>query len=243
MNDNKRICSNCGQPLEADDVFCGECGHRVSLENNEASPLKATERTQQACAPQHMPPPHPASLPQASNKKPRLSFINRWLIATIPIGLLVAVVFICFIFESSNTEITAQISGQDNPVINQIKITNLESFYEQNTSARKILVIIGNVINQSTSPIRFIQLQATLYGSDNTFLTRLSAYAGNVVDRQQLKIMPIHSIKLMMHKPYGHNPGEQLAAGATLPFMIVFTDLPNVERSRYEVSVISASAE
>ena len=239
MNDNKRICSNCGQALEPDDAFCGECGHRVSLHSDTTQPEYA-EKPQKAGVPHPVPPPRPGSPLQTSSEKPRREFKKLWLTVTILTGLLIAVAGAFFIYEPSDTTITQPTSKQDNRAISQIKIANVDSFYEQNTLAGKIFVVIGNVVNQNTSPVRFIRVEATLYGPDDAFLTRQSAYAGNAIDRQQLKSQPIHSIKLMMHRPYGHNPGEQLAEGGTLPFMIVFANLPDLEQSRYEVRVITA---
>ena len=239
MNVSKPICANCGQSLESDDVFCGECGHRVSSTRTETTQPEHAEKAQQASISNHMPPPRPVR-PQATSEKPRRKLKKPWLAATILASLLLVAVAVVFsLNESSDTVSIQQASELDDWILSQIKITNVDTFYEQNVSVGKIFVVTGNAINQSASPIRFIRLEVSLYGPDGEFLSRQSAYAGNVVDRTQLKSLPLHSIKLMMHTPYRRNTDEILAVGGILPFMIVFADLPETGKLGYDIRVIS----
>lgn len=277
MNDRERSCSYCGQPLEPDDAFCGECGRPVPSKPAEATPSKRFLRPPHAGRPESETaskvvareeeagessphatatdmPPVPATT--AASEQSRRKFGPLRLTGAVLAGMAILAAIFFVINKTSVIETNRQGSEPatdwsdtkpaadlDNTTVSRISIANTESFHTQNVSAGKIFVVAGTVVNGNPYPVKFVRLEAILYGPDDSFLTRQLSYAGNTIDGKLLISLPIQSIKLLLHTPYGHNDDEAIAGGGRLPFMFVFTGLAETDELRYDLEIVNADAE
>jgi hypothetical protein len=90
-----------------------------------------------------------------------------------------------------------------------------------------LLMIRGEVTNQYDHPRRFIQVRAFLQDDQQNILSSREVYGGNVIDEKYLVRQPYAQILLALMKKEGQGGRNNLVpAGGSLPFMLVFNDLP-----------------
>ncbi len=125
--------------------------------------------------------------------------------------------------------------------VNVVK-NSIQSDFVKNDKAGKLFVISGTVTNKSSAPKSYIEVSANLYSQgDIRARTTISAYCGNVLTRKELSQNDISSIRARIANRAGidrQNVGIQ--PGATVPFMIVFPDLP-ADLAKYDVAVSDSS--
>ena len=91
-----RFCSECGNPLQDGDLFCGSCGHRFESKlKEEAQPAQETQRTEE---PQHIAAPKVPKKPGMTKKKK----IGIGILAVIAIALFSAHTYIKSIISTEN---------------------------------------------------------------------------------------------------------------------------------------------
>ncbi|MCP3874999.1 MAG: DUF3426 domain-containing protein [Desulfobacteraceae bacterium] len=110
------------------------------------------------------------------------------------------------------------------PVPNQKSVNGR---FVTNSSAGTLFVITGRVETPSNISYRHIQIKGTLITKDKTEVKTKLVYCGNIISEEMLKAGTISSInKLLMIKEGSHNTNTSLSPGASVPFMVVFADLP-----------------
>ncbi len=88
-------------------------------------------------------------------------------------------------------------------------------------------MISGRVENLSNIPYSHIQLKGTLVTKDKTEAKTRLVYCGNMISEEMLKAGTISDIdKRLMVKEGIDNTNISLSPGASIPFMVVFADLP-----------------
>ena len=100
-------------------------------------------------------------------------------------------------------------------------------FYE-NKNAGQILVITGSVQNTYHHARRRIRISGELLTPGKKVLKKETVYCGNMVDKADLENEKLGKIKKQLQNPAGDkNQNENVQPMAQLPFMVIFSKLPD----------------
>jgi predicted Zn finger-like uncharacterized protein len=123
----------------------------------------------------------------------------------------------------------------------RLSFSNLEGSFVDSSTAGKLFVVSGSVANNYPDKRNYIRVRSTILESKGKVAKSKIVYAGNPLntnDLQTLSIEQIHN-KLMI-KEGRDNINMDIAPNASIPFMIVFENLPE-DVSEFTVEAISSS--
>lgn len=124
----------------------------------------------------------------------------------------------------------------------EIRISTTQSYYVDNSIAGQLFVIKGIATNNYTTTQSELCVKGTLYQKKGAPLLHQTAYCGNIINDEELKSAPMDSLNNQMSNPFGAALSNvNVAPGQSLPFMIVFTDLP-AELNEFSVEPLSSKA-
>jgi pilus assembly protein FimV len=126
---------------------------------------------------------------------------------------------------SSSTESKESISDAG---VSQLNFKGVVSSFSESDKAGQLFIIKGTVLNNDQKARSFILLKGSILDSNGKPLKEETAYAGNTLTDDQLKQISNEDIKTAMNnRSGGENSNVDVKPGASLPFMIIFSDLPD----------------
>jgi predicted Zn finger-like uncharacterized protein len=107
-----------------------------------------------------------------------------------------------------------------------------------NDNAGELFIITGKIENPAQIPYRHIQVKGTLFQKEKQAATSQMAFCGNIIPEEILKTGRIEDLIAQLKIPEGTaDINEKIMPGQTIPFMLVFADLPgNLENFTVEVA-------
>ena len=149
------------------------------------------------------------------------------------------------VLDSMNIKIPF-ISGFLKPRIQEpgnLKITALDvnGKFVDNTKIGNLFVITGKIKNKYPKARSFIKVTGRLYTKEKTLAKSATVYCGNTISDPELTSLDINEINKMLSNKLGTNKTNvNIKPGKQLPFMIIFTNIPdNIEE--YTIEVTSSS--
>ena len=122
-----------------------------------------------------------------------------------------------------------------------IAIPNYTHKFITNATAGRLLVISGNVLNDYKGDRSRIYLLGTLLATGNRTVATRRVYAGNTLTNAQLESMEPTEIDTQLNKPAGDNSRNlNVRPGQSIPFMLVFSELPS-DLSEFTVEVVRSA--
>ncbi|HKK98689.1 MAG TPA: DUF3426 domain-containing protein [Desulfotignum sp.] len=120
------------------------------------------------------------------------------------------------------------------PIPDQKSVTGR---FVTNDAAGEIFIISGKIENPAQIPYTNIQVKGTLFQKDKIPAMTQTAFCGNIVSEEVLKSGNVADITARLKAPKGNeDTPEKLHPGDTMPFMLVFSDLPkNLQNFTVEV--------
>jgi hypothetical protein len=110
--------------------------------------------------------------------------------------------------------------------------------FVSNTAGGTLFVITGRVDNISNLPFSHVEVQGTLSTKENPAAKTKNAFCGNIITEEMLLSGNIAEIlKLLDVKEGNHNTNVNIKPGGSVPFMIVFSDLPE-KLQNFNVKVV-----
>ena len=114
------------------------------------------------------------------------------------------------------------------------------SFVESETSGN-LFVIQGMVSNDYPKPRSFVLIKGSILDDKGQIVTRKLAYAGNSLDEEEIRAMPMEEINKSMKNRYGQDKKNvNVPPDALTAFTIVFENLPK-NLSEFTVEAVSSS--
>ncbi|RLC16044.1 MAG: hypothetical protein DRH93_19095 [Deltaproteobacteria bacterium] len=111
------------------------------------------------------------------------------------------------------------------PVPNQKSVNGR---FVTNSSAGALFIITGWVENSSKIAYSYIEIKGALITKGKEEAKTKNAFCGNIITEEMLKTGNISDInKLLSVKAGNHNANVNIKPGASVPFMVVFSDLPD----------------
>ena len=130
----------------------------------------------------------------------------------------------------------------------KIDTLDINSKFILNVKAGKLFVITGKVKNGYSDNRNFISVSGKLFTKDKTKGKKVAktetVFCGNVISDIELSNMEYDAIKKRLLNRFGDNRSNfQVAPGKELPFMMVFSDLPeNLEEFAIEAAGSTSAA-
>jgi predicted Zn finger-like uncharacterized protein len=110
----------------------------------------------------------------------------------------------------------------------EITLEEMNGYYAQNAEAGDIFVITGRAVNNTNKARSFFQVRGILYGGKGEKLVQKEVYCGNIFSSKELATLPRGKIEAdLKNKVGGSLSNINLAPGKSVPFMVVFFDLPS----------------
>ena len=110
--------------------------------------------------------------------------------------------------------------------------------FVSNTGSGTLFVITGRVDNPSSLSFSHIEVQGTLSTKEIPVAKTKNAFCGNIITEEMLKSGNIAEImKLLEVKEGAHNSNMNIKPASGVPFMIVFSDLPE-KLQNFNVKVV-----
>jgi hypothetical protein len=114
--------------------------------------------------------------------------------------------------------------------------------FVDNNSAGKILVISGQVRNEYDHPRSNIKVTGKIYQKGKNLANTATVYAGNMLSDADLQRMDMSAINRRLQNRFGDNRSNiKVKTGKTIPFFIVFNQLP-ANLDEYTVEVAGSSS-
>lgn len=126
-------------------------------------------------------------------------------------------------------------AAEAKPVPNQKSVNGR---FVTNTNAGTLFVITGRVENPSNIPYNHIQVRGTLITKGKVDAKTKDAFCGNIIAEEMLKTGNISDMNALLNiKEGNHGANVKVKPGSSVPFMVVFSDLPE-KLQNFTVKVI-----
>lgn len=123
----------------------------------------------------------------------------------------------------------------------ELGISTTKSYYVDNRVIGQLFVIKGRATNNHATAQSELRVKGTLYQKEGAPLLHQAAYCGNIISNEELETSSIESLNNQMSNPFGTALSNvNVAPGQSLPFMIVFTGLPE-EFNEFSVEPVSSN--
>jgi len=172
----------------------------------------------------------------------------RWSMVGIAIVVVVCVIYLYrgfFNTESVQPEKTAppQTASKEDPGIKKITIADAEGNFKVNKEAGEIFVIRGAAQNKNNQPFSFIRLRGLLHNANAQKVKEEEVFAGNIFTDEELSALPMSKIRECSQNKYGKdNSNYNVPPGKAIPFIIVFTQIPD-NLAEFTVRVVGGQTE
>ena len=112
--------------------------------------------------------------------------------------------------------------------IANLSVLDINSKFLESNEGGRLFVISGKIRNGYRTNRGDILLAGKLFSKGKVLVKSEQAYAGTIIPDQELKSLPITEIKKRLKKmPGPRDAAAVVKPGQTLPFIIVFSDLPD----------------
>jgi predicted Zn finger-like uncharacterized protein len=125
----------------------------------------------------------------------------------------------------------------------RLSFSNLEGSFVDSSTAGKLFVVSGSVANNYPDIRNYIRVRSNILDTKGKIAKSKIVYAGNPINTNDLQTMSIEEInKRLMNRAGRDNINMNVSPNASIPFMIVFDNLPE-DVSEFTVEAISSSPE
>jgi predicted Zn finger-like uncharacterized protein len=123
----------------------------------------------------------------------------------------------------------------------RLTLKSVGGYFIESSKAGQLFVIKGTVTNQNPKSQSHILIKGSLLNDQGKVVRSKMAYAGNTFKEKQLKEMPLAQINKRLKNRSGNKRiNVNVKPQSTLPFMIVFENLPQ-NMSEFTVEAVSSS--
>jgi len=125
--------------------------------------------------------------------------------------------------------------------VRRLSFKAVNGFFVNSENAGNLFVIQGMVSNDYPKSRSFILIRGSILDDKGNVVRRKLSYAGNIFKKEEIKALSLERINQAMKNRYGMD-GKNLnmASGSTVPFMIVFENLPE-NLGEFTVEAVSSS--
>ncbi|WP_245589000.1 DUF3426 domain-containing protein [Desulfatirhabdium butyrativorans] len=123
----------------------------------------------------------------------------------------------------------------------KIRVFDVNSKFTDSSALGRLFVITGKIRNDYPDPRGFVQIKGKLYDTAKKVVQTQTGYCGNVISDSDLATMNEESIKKALSNRLGTDRSNaKIPPGGTVPFMIVFSRLPE-QLDEFSLEVVSSA--
>ncbi|MCK4729397.1 MAG: DUF3426 domain-containing protein, partial [Desulfobacterales bacterium] len=117
----------------------------------------------------------------------------------------------------------------------------IRSEFVDNTTAGRLFVIKGKVRNDYPEARNFIMIKGVLYSEDGKTIDKKTIYCGNTLSDADLQALDKATMDKRLRNRFGDKRSNfRVPSGKVIPFVVVFSDLPQV-LGEFSVEVVSSA--
>jgi len=122
-----------------------------------------------------------------------------------------------------------------------LQLTSVAGSFVDSEKGGRVFVIRGVVGSKYAEPRSYILIKGNILDNKGKVVKSKQSYAGNIFTEEEIKTLPLEEVKEAMNNRDGMaRRNFNLSSGATIPFMIVFDNLPD-NLSEFSVEAVSSS--
>jgi len=126
------------------------------------------------------------------------------------------------------------------PGVRQLSFKGVTGSFVDASNGRQLFVIRGLVSNDYAAARRFILVRGTILNDKGEMVRKQEAYAGNTFTDEALRsVSPADLSMAMKDRPGKDNANVNIPPSGTVPFMIIFENLPE-NLSEFTVEAVSS---
>lgn len=153
------------------------------------------------------------------------------------------------LLEETNSKISNELDEKDDNIKKdsdpdgnlKIDTFDIKSKYMYNNEEGKLFLITGRVKNGYSDVLGFISITVKLYTKGKNLAQTETVFCGNFLSDIELSNMAMKAIKKRLSNRLGDNKSNmQIKPGGELPFMLVFSNLPD-DLDEFFIEVESSS--
>ena len=111
--------------------------------------------------------------------------------------------------------------------VGEIRIDNITSKFIDNTKIGKLFIITGTVKNEFPESRKYIRIRGSLFSTGKSLAKEVTVYGGNYISDLDLSEMSQEDINKRLSNRFGDKKSNfDVKPGQSIPFMVVFSDLP-----------------
>jgi hypothetical protein len=120
-----------------------------------------------------------------------------------------------------------QVMKPEMKAVGEIRVDNISSMFIDNKTHGKLFVITGTVKNEFSESRKYIKIQGSLFSAGKTLAREVTVYGGNIISDLDLSEMSLADINQRLSNRFGDKKSNfDVRPGQAIPFMVVFSDLP-----------------
>ena len=244
-------CESCGARFRLDSeklnkprnkLRCSKCKNVFIVERPDEDGLIHIEISDEESALILGTAPHKIGGTTAPEKEAKWSSKKKALFAAVAGILIVGILAVVFLLGSSMLVSTGKkpLKEPTQPVVTIMD--SVQAYYLENVHSGQVLVIEGEVLNESSKPVSFVMIEGKLYNNNDTIAQTQRCYVGNSLTRKEIANLKLSEIQEKIMNREGKNlKNVRIPPAGKVPFMLVFHNLPEmITLSNYSVNVISS---
>jgi len=127
------------------------------------------------------------------------------------------------------------------PGVRLLEFSSVAGSFVDSEKGGRLFLIRGVVGSKYPKPRSYILIKGNILDNKGKVVKSKQSYAGNIFTEEEIKTLPLEEIKKAMNNRDGMaRKNFNLSSGATIPFMIVFDNLPD-NLSEFSVEAVSSS--
>ena len=127
------------------------------------------------------------------------------------------------------------------PGVRLLEFTSVAGSFVDSEKGGRFFVIRGVVASKYPKPRSYILIKGNILDKKGKVVKSEQSYAGNIFTEEEIKTLPLEEVRRAMNNRDGMaRKNFNLSSGATIPFMIVFDNLPE-NLSEFSVEAVSSS--
>ena len=247
-------CESCGARFRIDSdklnkprnkVRCSKCKNIFLVEQPDESDLIHIEISEEESA--FIPGTIHEEIRKATAPASREGWSLKKKILLAGVAAVIIIVIVAFVFGPGGLRpVLTSKSPPAEPAKPVITITDsVQAYYLENVHSGQVLVIEGEVLNESDKPVSFVMIEGKLFNSKDTVAQTQQCYVGNSFTRKEITNLNLSEMQEKMMNREGKNlKNVRIPPAGKAPFMLVFHNLPEMSTlSNYSVNVISSKFE
>ena len=120
-----------------------------------------------------------------------------------------------------------QVMKPEMKTLGEVRVDNISSKFVDNETLGKLFVITGTVKNEYTESRKYIRIRGSLFSAGKALAKEITVYGGNVISDQDLSKLSQADINKRLSNRFGDKKSNfDVKPGRSIPFMVVFSDLP-----------------